>query len=78
MLKNLCNKVFFSDTVAIFSPLTPIDLYGMFQIKTWTVPFWLLRVEIVYITGIHTVRFCHYSVIFKIDIRYYCIHVFRY
>jgi len=24
---------------------TPTDLYGMFQIKAWTIPFWILRVE---------------------------------
>jgi len=24
---------------------TPTDLYGKFQIKAWTIPFWILRVE---------------------------------
>jgi len=27
------------------NPFTPTDLYGMFQIKVWTIPFWVFRVE---------------------------------
>jgi len=29
----------------IINPFTPTDLYGMFQIKVWTIPFWIFRVE---------------------------------
>jgi len=25
--------------------VNPINLYGMFQMKTWAIPFWILRVE---------------------------------
>jgi len=33
-------------TVFIINPLTPIDIYGMFQIKvTWTILFYILRVQ---------------------------------
>jgi len=34
--------IFFIDVI---QPITPTDLYGMFQIKVWTIPFWILRVE---------------------------------
>jgi len=38
------------------NPFTPIDLYGMFQIKTGTIPFGILRVERVNISYRNIIR----------------------
>jgi len=31
--------------VFVINPFVPTDLYGMFQIKAWTIPLWILGVE---------------------------------
>jgi len=35
------------------NPFTPTDLYGMFHIKVWTIPFWILWIERVKYISIH-------------------------
>jgi len=49
--------------IIFVNPVTPTVLYGMLQIKTWTIPLYILRVERVnttytcYIPLIYTVQY---------------------
>jgi len=60
-LKQVMSNKICSGVSVFLNLFTPINLYGMFQIKAWTIPLYLLKFERVKINNNVVFLFTHYG-----------------